>query len=830
VAAGAPLTFVAPSSTLAVALPRIEDHPMKAAVVGLAVLALAAAACWLCAPSGPRAGTPSHSTSDEPTRNAILPAPPPTRSLVSTDSPPPASGRSTGSASVAGIVVDAEGSPVENARVRIRDGAATTESFTGGDGRFRVALSASGVSRDASIDAEGFAPRGFVVGALEAGEERRLDVVLSRGATLRGRVVDGETGSLVRGATVTLESERALLATARADDGTFAIDHVPAATWPSTDERAIVGRLRARAPGFHEARMDAPLSNDSATIELEIRLWREATITGRVVDARGRPLACATVWATSERADERVAGTSTDGRGRFRLEVAAASSDATEARVRVRRSKRGDAIDAEVVVAVHAGESVVAPNLVVPRAGMRAAWLRFVGPDGRAVAWATASTSDEIVSAGEDGVALLVWPRAEEGDSAVVRVRADDFASRTLFVTPSAADPPTVDVVLEPGHRLRGRVVRPDGRPHPSADVRATAADVEVGWSVSRGDGTFEMPNLPAGPLTVTARANGLSSSFDRTTTAAVAAEVAADTDDLVLVLDDGRPAGAVAGTVVDAETGRVVTMFSADVAIGGRWVNSDDEGAGRFTVTGLPSGRWRVDVRASGYQDAAIDGVEVVDGGPPADVQVVLSRGTSIEGTVHAPSGPKLAGWVARFVQVGEDGDFISFGPAVVHALVRDDESFRVGGVEPGRYRLELVSPPSLGRAARVFAPASSAQVEVPDGASTVRVDAVVEEGGTIVIALDDPRLPELLISSFSSSEASAEFGAAASIEVRDARGVLVFEQRALSGRFSDEETIALPRGEYHVRIELLGETPRERTIVVEPGSSTPVHLAGEK
>ncbi len=229
---------------------------------------------------------------------------------------------------VLGTVVDADGRPVAGVAVRALRGVAASEARTDAHGRFTwpaaaggcVLLgAASGTSRGFTWAAAGLPAR---IALLPDGRFPEPSTALpppgaegpARLARVSGRTVD-ESGRVVVGAALTFvgATSRAAVREYSDGDGRWAVDvavgpvlvHVFAAGYEQLQldlpdvaqlPRELVLRARA-AP--------AASTGDDATVG-------EAMITGRVVDAAGRPVADARVNTQS-------AGTTTDADGTFRL-------------------------------------------------------------------------------------------------------------------------------------------------------------------------------------------------------------------------------------------------------------------------------------------------------------------------------------------------------------------------------------------------------------------------------------------------------------------------------------------------------------------------------
>src|SRR5262249_3782711 len=150
------------------------------AAAALVLLALVVA--WTLRRGGPWAPAPrdlppAGAESLHRERDAREPAPVPPKPLAVSSASPPAGDQPSAPATapepagLEGVVVDAEGGPVARARVRIGN-ASTMNAETDAEGRFRIAVVATGLALEAAVDADGFAPFRRLLEPLETGEVR----------------------------------------------------------------------------------------------------------------------------------------------------------------------------------------------------------------------------------------------------------------------------------------------------------------------------------------------------------------------------------------------------------------------------------------------------------------------------------------------------------------------------------------------------------------------------------------------------------------------------------------------------------------------------------
>jgi hypothetical protein len=229
---------------------------------------------------------------------ADLQLPPPTPDLVTISL--------TKRAAIAGIVRERDGRPVAGARVTLSGPAGIEETSTSREGKFAFAAQGGKGCRLAA-SAEGF----LAPAALDAVEpDNPVDLVLGRGATVRGRIVLPDGRPLRSGADLVVSGLPARSPEPRArveSDGAFAI------------EGLIPGkfRLKATGPDFALALSDEIEVPDGGTIEgAAVRALDGPHLDVRAVDAKGAAIP-GVILSISGRGDRSpVAVTrSCDGRG-----------------------------------------------------------------------------------------------------------------------------------------------------------------------------------------------------------------------------------------------------------------------------------------------------------------------------------------------------------------------------------------------------------------------------------------------------------------------------------------------------------------------------------
>jgi protocatechuate 3,4-dioxygenase beta subunit len=214
-----------------------------------------------------------------------------------------------------GRVTDTEGKPVGGARIRANNGPKRadgvmiteiwTEAKTDEEGRYRMYAQAD--VYDIQVRVPGVGAARLQKTALGADEARRLDIALQKAVTFRANVVDSLTNDPVRGVRLWSWQHQGIEGRSR-EDGTVTIpDMLPGpfnfqvevsgyARWWSDEAASEWSRRQIDGPrgwqrNFDHLDFDLKPGMASVTIAVEPGV----TVTGRVLDPDGQPVAGATV-------------------------------------------------------------------------------------------------------------------------------------------------------------------------------------------------------------------------------------------------------------------------------------------------------------------------------------------------------------------------------------------------------------------------------------------------------------------------------------------------------------------------------------------------------
>ena len=659
-----------------------------------------------------------------------------------------------------GVVLSAQGEPIAGAEVWVprpprRNGdrdsrrlavleagpaSSIARTQSGANGAFRLA-GLGGDAHELAAFAEGYP--GDVFPNVAAGGEAAI--TLRRGVTIGGIVVDAESGDPLPGARVETETWQRKRQTSDAR-GFFEFTGVA----PDSERSfGATAGVRASRDGYRDARALIVFPDRDAPQTINVRLALQAlgagesetTVAGIVRGARGEPLAGALVWAEvpglpraflrigffgSRDAETRTAddGTFTlpaPQFGNMSFAVLASLPGYATARAGPFAANPGENGRTFVELSLGRGASIAGRVTSAvdgaPIAGARIRlWRDPQVPDETTLfTQLLPRTEGEATYSGGDGAFRL---RRIEPGAYWIEARAQGHAAKTLGpiqVAPehgaaegdrAAPESPAVsiDIALEAGASLAGRVVDAEGGGLPGVEIVALPvterdgalrdADNEIvlagalgaAQTVTGADGAYRLEHLPAGTFHVLARARGFEPAW---LSPVVPGQ---PVPDLALL-----PCGSIAGRVRDAETGQPVAEFSVSFewrnAVGefqaahryGRDVRDD---AGWFACEGMHAGDWLVSVASETHLPWR--GETNLAPGGTIELDIALNPGRRIEGAVVRPDGTPIPDAALRIRLVSRP----NWGGQERRTRSGDDGAFVGAGLEPGAYRIEATHP----------------------------------------------------------------------------------------------------------------------------------------
>jgi len=586
-----------------------------------------------------------------------------------------------------GIVVAQDGkTPVAKAKILFdRDGSVTE---TRDDGTFEVNHAPADWKQVRAI-------AGDRIGATQRAEGT-LRIKLSRGATLTGTVRDAKSQKPVSSASVSLRTRR---------PGENPYESFADAKGSFTVGPILPGSYSVwtQVPGYREAEVDLDLKAGE-TLNKVIYLEQSASVAGVVSDEdkRGIPGALVTAGADDsgrgggpfrmQRVRREPSRTGPDGKFVVRSAVPDTS-------LILAASKKGLPSATSSPVKLAAGERKSNVLIVIPR-GISVEG-KVVDSAGRPIAGVAVNASEaeagganrfmimldggaprdvDVVRTGADGTFAL---QLKEGKYDL-SFQSDSYARKRMRGYTVSGRPEPIEVVLEPGSEISGRVIRADGSGVADARVSVFGPNQPPGEPAVTGpDGAFTIGNLEAGPTMIVVFKPEESIRENQPVTAPIR--------DLIIQLKAG---GKISGRVIDKSTGNPITDFQAGLSGtrgGGGMVmvmppnlrpfRSDD---GAFILENLPAGQGQLIVRAPGYVEAKVPGLRIEEGKMLSDVEVALETGVRLTGKVTGPEGTPLSA-----VEVESEGEDLG-----MPMRMRMPGGISVSTDPTGEYTLESLAP----------------------------------------------------------------------------------------------------------------------------------------
>jgi len=481
-------------------------------------------------------------------------------------------------------------------------------------------------------------------------------VKVDRGIEISGRVIHAD-GTPVGGAIVEIPAAHRPRTAISASDGTFKLAGVDAGS----------GSL-------HAFSSDRRLSSSAVTVNapasgVTITMPRGVRLQGRVVDrATQKPVNDFTIFLPSGNG-----GSISDGQrihsedGRYTLDNVSPGS--AEIVVRAAGYSQGSRSD----IVAEDGKTISGIDIQLDRAA------RVTGR--------VTSASGPV-----DGVAVLVDPNPfkpsalrsvsdHDGQYVIDGVAAGDHIirfERSGFVAvnkPLAVGDgePHLDVTLDAGHELRGRVVDRSGR-----GVRDVAVNVADGNAATDGEGAFVLRGIPEGRHKVVVQKGGY-----------LPAEATLDlpqTQPLTLTLDTGATINGRVTGLSPEQFARVTVI--GDAGDGGRtYTSTTVDAQGNFAIRGMPEGSVRIE--ASLASRHAPSKIVVVQNGVAPIVEMNFAAGITVSGRVRRNGAAPPSNGSIFFDPTPPSADRQSSG-----TRLSLDGSYEMTGLSAGDYDVKIIGP----------------------------------------------------------------------------------------------------------------------------------------
>ena len=595
--------------------------------------------------------------------------------------------------------------PTGGMRIQIGRGSDAPAARSAADGTFRL----EGVDPErlwgAAVEAESFATASVELPPLAAHEVRAgITLELERGAALGGRVTDGD-GAPLADARVRLEAARpsAGLGVMRVVDGRSA-ERPPREVTTDRDGRfRIAGLAEGRYDvavsrhGFARRRLPAVQVGADAAGELgDITLGPGVIVEGFIRDDGGRPVEGVEVHVRDggprmmmvlegARAPESPEPAAlSDPTGWFRVADLAPGEPlalAFQRRGYVSETLQHIEVPAEAPLDVVLREASDVAGRVIDAGGesiagaavklQRSVTIELGGNVMRSISLQDTSTDIE---------GRFVFEDQEPGTVALSAVASGQLEAKLDNVEiPAGEDLVGLEIALDAGALLEGRVLAPDGRPAIGATVAKVAggdrfeAMMRLDGAVTDGAGYYRLEGLAPGTLSIEAQHSDYARAVRD-----IELHVGRNTLDLTL-------AGGVefTGSVHDADGAPVSAAAIALTPAGRHWggPQATTSSDGRFTVRGVRDGDYRVRVSAAGYAAADLGRTLSVAGEPLAGVDVTLERGGTIVGRVSGVDERDLGDLVVE----AQGGGM----PGANSVSVDHRGAFRIEHLAPGAYNV---------------------------------------------------------------------------------------------------------------------------------------------
>ena len=629
-----------------------------------------------------------------------------------------------------------------------------------------------------------YARSGSLIGSrARAGNPSSVVVKLGKAATLIGTVRDTKTLAPIAGADVRLRFQMRFEASEPAASftdakGTFTFTVSPGAY-----------QMFVTRPGYAFTPVSVSLGANEKTSKSVVGT-QLARVAGMVIDEQKRPVAGARVASqTVSRSGDFMIPMMMPGGGAADgisapdgsvlvrpnpdtdVQIAAAKKGYPSAKSSTLRLAPGER-KSGVVLTIPSGMLVT--GHVIDKNGKPLSGVSVVaaeaggGPFNNAIRMAVMGgrrdRGDETIKSGNDGSFQM---RVKEGTYDLA-FKLDGYAAKSLRAVRVTSAMKPVEITLEPGVEIAGRVTR-GGAGVEGVRINLISENVQTGAETGP-DGSFRIADLSPGTMMLNAMKEDEFIQQVRQVTAP-------DADVNIEI----PPGGRISGRVVDKSTKQPVASFQAGISTprgGGGMVimlppalrNFTTED-GTFVLENVPAGQTQVVVNAPGYTSSRIPNVNVEEGREIRDLEVEMDRGVRLYGRVTGPDGAPVAGAGVRMDTMNRR--VMTAGPMQATSTVTDAN---------GDYSIEALE---AGEKTFVFSRSGylteqkSATLSGTETRLDVQMSNGIRVGGTV---MTDSGAPVGEARVFASAAAGGGFGGSST--VTDSNGNFTFEGLA-PGRY---------------------------------------------
>lgn len=521
------------------------------------------------------------------------------------------------------------------------------------------------------------------------GEPAFVEIALSRGATVSGRITDEQGKPLLEAQVMVMReigeisrSSRSVTrmgpaAATTGDDGTFNITGVE--TGPA--------QLIVRRAGYV---MDRRTIEVEPETRVDVRLARGLSISG-IVTLHGKPIAGVSVDAVTSAmgADHQTAAT--DARGRFTLEGLLPARYAINANFEMHHAQLKDfdvTRQRDVVIELEGpGKGVIFGTVSgLPSGGKTTRGTVFAQATERgAEGTLDASGNYRIENAPAGALDIVAHVETQSGSRSTTRKRVELTAGEAL----------RVDLDLTPALIVSGRVTHGASKPIGRAQIVFSSEKAGMVSAMTRDDGTYEV-GLPApGRYQIFANAEEVMSRHYQTVRDIRGSETfdihiaEQSIEGIVLDAGSGQPIRGAMVTLVPREA-----MQSEIPAVSAETMT---DAGGRFTMIAGASGPHLLIASANGYAQRSQE--LTAGGGTPVRAQFELAPAGELR--VRVIDARNATPLEAHLVLADEKGLFLPMRPRRT-----PDGTETIFSLAPGRYRVKVQSMGYREKTVEVTAP----------------------------------------------------------------------------------------------------------------------------